>query len=149
MLQLNNLQPLTKKRKRIGRGGGRGGTSGRGETGQGSRTGANSKIGAAFEGGQMPLVRRIPRRGFNNVFKKEVVIVNLRDLEAKFNAGDTVDKVALQNAGLFKNARGASIKLLAKGELKKNLTVCVDSYSQAAADAVINAGGKVVTHKEN
>ena len=71
MLQLNNLQKITKKRKRIGRNGGRGGTSGRGETGQGSRTGANSKLGRAFEGGQMPLARRIPRRGFNNIFQDD------------------------------------------------------------------------------
>ena len=148
MLQLNELKSLTKKRKRIGRNGGRGGTSGRGETGQKSRTGANSKLGRSFEGGQMPLARRIPARGFNNVFADTVAIINIRDLESHFQNGDTVDAAACVTKGLVKNARRCKVKLLAKGAITKNLTVTVDAASQAAIDAVTKAGGKVLLNKE-
>lgn len=148
MLQLNNLQKLTKKRKRIGRNGGRGGTSGRGETGQGSRTGANSKIGHTFEGGQMPLVRRIPRRGFNNIHQDDFRIVNVSELEARFESGSVVSEDMLFEAGIIKNARKCKIKLLAKGTLTKSITVTVHKASKAAMDAVVNAGGKVLINEE-
>ena len=148
MLQLNNLQKLTKKRKRIGRNGGRGGTSGRGETGQGSRTGANSKIGRTFEGGQMPLARRIPRRGFNNVFQDDVRVINLADLESRFEKGAAITEAMLFEVGLIKNARNCKVKLLAKGTLTKDFTVTVHSASKAAIDAVVNAGGKVLINEE-
>lgn len=143
MLQLHNLQKTTKKRKRIGRGGDRGGLSGRGRDGQKGSTGSNSEISFSFEGGQMPLVRRIPRRGFVNVFKKEFVVINLRDLETRFAAGDVVDKKLMVERGLVKRSvmRGL-IKVLGNGELNKKLTVHADAFSKSAIDAIEKVGGK-------
>ena len=148
MLQLSNLQSLKQKRKRIGRNGGRGGTSGRGETGQKSRSGANRKIGHTFEGGQMPLSRRIPCRGFTNVHAVKVTIINLRDLESHFENGATIDVAACMEKGIVKNARGSKLKLLAKGALSKSLTITVDAASKSAMSAVETAGGKVLLNKE-
>ncbi|MBL4588183.1 50S ribosomal protein L15 [Candidatus Babeliales bacterium] len=148
MLQLSNLTSLKQKRKRIGRSGGRGGTSGRGETGQKSRSGANRKIGHTFEGGQMPLSRRIPCRGFTNVHAEKVAIINLRDIESHFENGATVDVAACMEKGLVKNARGSKLKLLAKGALSKSFTINIDAASKSAIIAVENAGGKVLLNKE-
>jgi large subunit ribosomal protein L15 len=147
MFQLNNLDKLKKDRKRVGRGGDRGGTSGRGHKGQGSRSG--SKIKAFFEGGQMPLSRRLPKRGFNNIFKKDVRVLNLCDLELKFNSGDLVDKKSLYEKGIFKGKKSFFIKVLGVGELSKNLIVCVDMFSKSAKQAIEKAGGTVKLIGEN
>lgn len=143
MLQLNKLEKLTEKRKRVGRGGKRGRYSGRGKEGQKSRTGSTSEITAYFEGGQMPLVRRIPRRGFTNIFKKEFNVVNLRDLETKFASGDTVNQESLKEKGLVKGNRNCFIKILGTGVLSKKLTVVVDAISESASQAIQKAGGAV------
>ena len=142
MLQLHNLESLTKDRKRTGRGGSRGGTSGRGHKGQRSRSGGKSNIRASFEGGQMPLSRRLPKRGFNNIFKKDFQLVSLQDLEIKFAAGDTVDKESLMNNGLIKHRKGSLIKILANGELTKKLIINVNAFSKSAVDAISKAGGE-------
>jgi large subunit ribosomal protein L15 len=145
MLQLHNLESLTKKRKRIGRGGSRGGTSGRGHKGQKSRSGG--KLSASFEGGQMPLSRRLPKRGFNNRFKKEFEIIGLKDLEEKFSAGDVVDREALVSKKMISNKK-VLIKVLANGELTKKLTVCVDAFSKPAIELIQKAEGEAQLVKE-
>ena len=103
---------ITEARKRVGRGGKRGRHCGRGKGGQKSRTGSAKELTAAFEGGQMPLVRRIPRRGFTNVFKKEFTLVNLQDLETHYQAGDVVNEATLREKGLVKGKRATLIKIL-------------------------------------
>lgn len=143
MLQLNNLVKIKEERKRVGRGGKRGRYAGRGKEGQKSRTGSNSEIRPSFEGGQMPLVRRIPRRGFTNVFKKVYALVNLIDLEERFNDGDVVTLATLTEKGLVKGRKNNAVKVLGHGELKKKLTVTVNAVSEAAADAIKKAGGSV------
>src|SRR5437016_677451 len=105
MLQLNTLEKLTKRRKRVGRGGDKGGHSGRGHDGQKCRPGAGGELSPAFEGGQMPLVRRIPCRGFVSRNKKEYILVSLDDLERHFTAGQTVDVDALREKGLVKGKK--------------------------------------------
>jgi large subunit ribosomal protein L15 len=147
MFQLHNLESLTKKRKRVGRGGSRGGTSGRGHKGQRSRTGGKSGLNA-FEGGQMPLSRRLPKRGFNNIFKKDFQIVSLKDLEIKFADGDTVNKESLLGSGLIKDRKGSLIKILANGTLSKKLVICADAFSKTAFEAIKNAGGEAKSIKE-
>lgn len=146
MLQLSKLDKLTKNRKRIGRGGDRGGTSGRGHKGQKSRTSGNLK--AFFEGGQMPLPRRLPKRGFTNIFKKDVRHVNVSDLEVKFEAGDIVNKAALCEKGIFKGRKKYFVKILGKGKLTKNLIVEADMFSKSAEAAIKKAGGKITISKE-
>lgn len=143
MLQLNDLEKITEKRKRVGRGGKRGRYCGRGKEGQKSRTGSGSEIKASFEGGQMPLARRIPRRGFNNPFQSDVKIISLRTLEDKFAAGDVVDKVALVTKGVIKGKGSFLIKVLGNGSLTKKLTVAVNAVSQSAQQAIEKAGGQV------
>jgi large subunit ribosomal protein L15 len=131
-----------KKRKIVGRGPatGRGCTAGRGSNGQKSRSGYSRKIG--FEGGQMPLARRIPKRGFNNSqYEKSLQVVNLRDLD-KFNEGDVVDYAALLEKRLV-NRKTDFVKLLAKGEIGKKLHVKVHRASKKAIEAIEKAGGKV------
>lgn len=134
-------------RKRVGRGigSGLGKTSGKGQKGQKSRSGV-SLLG--FEGGQMPLYRRLPKRGFTNIFRKEFEIVNLGDLQKAVDAGTLdakkpVNAEALKAAGLIK-MRKDGVRLLGKGELKAKLSVEVDGASKAAAEAVEKAGGKLV-----
>src|SRR5213596_282208 len=141
-LSLNNLHPAkgsTHKKKRVGRGPGTGlgKTSGRGEKGQKSRSGYSSKIG--FEGGQMPLHRRLPKRGFTNIFKKEHAVVNLADLE-RFDNGATVDEAALRKAGLVKG-QNDGIKVLGNGKLTKKLTVHAVKFSASAKKHIEEAGG--------
>lgn len=144
MLQLHKLVGINKKRKRVGRGGDRGGHSGRGGDGQKCRPGAGSEISASFEGGQMPLSRRIPHRGFNNKnFKTIYSIVNLESLESKFDAGEEVTKETLKAKGLIKRS-GFKIKVLGNGELKKRLTVHADAFSDKAVKAIEKVGGKAV-----
>lgn len=144
MYQLNNLQPLVKKRKRIGRGGSRGGTSGRGNKGQKARSGAH--IGSVFEGGQMPLTRRLPKRGFNNAnFRKEYSVVNIDDLDRIFDAGSTVTKEVLVQKGLIpskKSQGGVWVKIVGNGQLTKKLDVQADAFSKTAQKAISDRGGQ-------
>ncbi len=144
MLSLNTLSPgkgARKAKKRIGRGPGSGfgKTAGRGHKGARSRSGYTCKPG--FEGGQMPLHRRLPKRGFTNIFKKECTIVSLSALD-RFDAGTVIDRDALLAAGLIKNTDNL-IKVLANGEISKALTVDVDKISQGARDKIVAAGGTV------
>ena len=142
MLQLHNLEALKKKRKRVGRGGSRGGTSGRGHKGQKARSGSNT-LKPFFEGGQMPLSRRLPRRGFTNIFKKYYVVIGLKDLERCFNEGETVDKNSLRAKGIIKGRKDPLVKILANGELTKKLDVQADAFSKSAVEKIEKAGGKV------
>jgi large subunit ribosomal protein L15 len=144
-MKLNELKPnegAKKNRKRIGRGqgSGTGGTAAKGHKGQNSRSGGGVRPG--FEGGQMPLQRRLPKRGFNNIFALKVAEVNLRDLERCFDAGAVVDERALVDAGVIKG-RYDVIKLLAKGDLSKSLTVKVNRASGSAKAKVEAAGGSL------
>ena len=144
MLKLNNLSPAKgarRNRKRVGRGpgSGLGKTAGRGHKGARSRSGYSAKPG--FEGGQMPLHRRLPKRGVTNIFKKTYTIVSLRDLD-RFEAGTTVDHQALAEAGLIKSA-DTPVKILANGEISKPLTIDLDKVSRSAAEKIVAAGGSV------
>jgi len=148
MLQLSSLKKIKKDRKRVGRGGDLGGTSTRGHKGQKARSGAHVK--AFFEGGQMPLSRRIPKRGFTNVFKKEILCINISVLESKFNSGDLVNLASLVDKGILKAVkRNSFIKVLGKGSLSKKLDVQVDMFSEAAAIAIKKAGGSVKLIEES
>ena len=143
-MKLHELSPVDgskKSVKRIGRGHGSGWgkTSGKGHKGQKARSGGSIRPG--FEGGQMPLQRRVPKRGFNNIFRKKIVALNLKQLETKFDNGAVVDVDALRNAGLVKNSFDG-VKILGNGELTKSLTVMVDGFSAAAKEAIEKAGGK-------
>jgi large subunit ribosomal protein L15 len=141
-MKLNNLTRLTKKRKRRGRGGGKGGTSGRGHDGQGVRTGDN--IPARFEGGQMPLTRRLPKRGFSNAdFRIAYDIVNIGRLNELFNDGDMVTRESLIAKGALKNSSKARIKILGDGELHKKLMVHAHVFSASATQAIKKQGGEV------
>lgn len=142
-MRLDTLEPTTKKRKRVGRGGSRGGTSGRGHNGQRSRAGGKSRIGSTFEGGQMPLTRRIPRRGFTHLKNVDYELVNIGDLEKLFESDQEVTREVLIESGLVKGRRGSKIKLLASGDLSKTLTVKVDAASKTAQEAVESAGGTI------
>jgi len=140
MLQLNNLNKLTKKRKTVGRGGSRGGTSGKGGKGQTARSGGS--IHARFEGGQMPIHRRLPKRGFSNaLFKTTYSLVKLERLEELFEDGAIITKDMLVEAGCVK--RGQRVKLLANGELHKKLTLEVNACSKSAKEAIERVGGEV------
>lgn len=145
-MQLNELKPAagsTKNVKRLGRGPGSGfgKTSGKGHKGQKCRSGAKSMKG--FEGGQMPLHRRLPKVGFTNIFKKRYALLNLSSLE-RFKTGDVVDENILRDAGLIKGNYDG-IKLLGEGEIKASLTLKVDKASKSAVTKVEAAGGKVET----
>ena len=143
MLQLHNLESLKKKRKRVGRGGSRGGTAGRGHKGQRARSGGPSELKPFFEGGQMPLSRRLPRRGFTNIFKKEYVLIGLKDLELRFDVGAVVTKAALREKGLIQGRKEPLVKILSNGTLTKQLTVHADAFSKSAIEAITKAGGTV------
>lgn len=141
-MELNNLKPKKGARhakKRVGRGpgSGHGKTSGRGEKGQKSRSGFSRKLG--FEGGQMPLHRRIPKRGFTNIFKKDYAVVNVSDLE-RFDNGATIDETTLRQAGLVKGQHDG-VKVLGDGELSKKLTVSATKFSKSAREIIEKAGG--------
>ncbi len=131
-----------KKKKRVGRGegSGLGKTSGRGTKGQRSRSGGGVKAG--FEGGQMPLKRRLPKRGFRNAFRVPNRTVNVGDLARSFKAGDRVDPDTLVEKGLIKNKRGA-VKVLGKGEIDIPLTVRANLFSSGAREKIESCGGKV------
>ena len=142
-MKLHELSPAAgskKDVKRIGRGAasGQGKTAGKGHKGQKARAGRGMQVG--FEGGQMPLQRRLPKRGFNNIFAKEIATVNVSALNM-FEDGATVDIEALVNAGLVKKALDG-VKVLGNGELSKKLTVKVNAYSDAAKQKIEAVGGK-------
>ena len=143
-MTLHELSPAAGSKtaaKRVGRGHGSGWgkTAGKGHKGQNARSGGGVKPG--FEGGQTRMSMRIPKRGFNNIFRKEYAIVNVSDLE-QFNSGVTVDAELLKAAGLVKNSKDG-IKVLGNGELTKSLTVKADKFSDAAKEKIEKAGGKV------
>lgn len=128
-------------RKRIGKGGSRGGTSGRGHKGAGARAGSTSLFG--YEGGQNPTLSRIPKRGFNNAnFRTEYQLVKLADLEV-FEDGQRVDAVVLADRKLIRRGRGP-VKILANGGISKKLTVVADGFSKAAVEKIEAAGGTAV-----
>ncbi len=141
-MDLSHLRPAagaTKKSKRIGRGpgSGHGKTSGKGHKGRGSRSGGNTPPG--YEGGQMPLSRRLPKYGFHNIFRKEFDIVNIGSLD-RFDVGTVVDSAALIKIGLVKNAK-KKIKILADGTLTKALTVKAQAFSKQAQEKIAALGG--------
>ena len=142
-MDLSNLKPAvgsTKTRKRIGRGqgSGTGKTAGKGHKGQKARSGGSIKPG--FEGGQMPMQRRLPKRGFTPLTKKVYALVNLRDLEL-FEAGSVVDLEVLTQSGLV-NSVGDGVKILGTGDLTKALTVKAHKFSKSALEKIAAAGGK-------
>ena len=141
-MDLSHLQPAagaTRKRKRIGRGpgSGHGKTSGKGHKGKGARSGGNTPPG--YEGGQMPLSRRLPKYGFHNIFREEFNIVNIGSLD-KFEVGAVVDIDALVSVGLVKNKKH-KIKILADGALTKALTVKANAFSKQAQEKITALGG--------
>jgi large subunit ribosomal protein L15 len=151
-MRLNELRDnpgARRKSKRLGRGigSGKGKTSGRGVKGQKARTGVSLN---GFEGGQMPIYRRLPKRGFKNLFRKEYAPVNLGALEAAIAAGridaaQPITEDSLRAAGLVRGGKIAGVRLLAKGEITRALTITVSGASTAAVEAVQKAGGTVTT----
>ena len=143
-MKLHELKPAegsTHAPKRLGRGvgSGHGKTSGKGHKGQNSRAGGGVRPG--FEGGQNPLFRRMPKRGFSNISRKNIVALNVRDLE-RFENGTVVTIESLLESGLIKAVKDG-VKILATGELTKALTIRIDKVSPAAAKKIVAAGGKV------
>ena len=141
-MSLNNLKPargskFAKKRVGRGPGSGNGKTAGRGNKGAQSRSGYSYKRG--FEGGQMPLHRRVPKRGFNNIFRTEYEVVNLDQIEARFDSGATVSPDTLRAAGLVNSRQ--PVKVLARGEVSKAFTVQAHKFSGKAAEKIAAAGG--------
>ncbi len=144
-MKLTDLRPAKgakSARKRVGRGegSGQGKTSGKGNKGLKARSGGGTKPG--YEGGQMPLQRRLPKRGFVNVFRREMAVVNVKELN-RFEAGSVVDAEALRREGLVKGECPGGVKLLGNGEVTRKLTVKVDRASKAAVEKVVAAGGTV------
>lgn len=143
-MKLHELAPAagskkTRTRRGRGLGSGLGKTAGRGQKGQNSRSGGGVRSG--FEGGQMPLYRRLPKRGFKNVFAKEYAEVNISQLN-RFEDGATVDPVALIEMGILKNVRDG-ICILGNGTLEKKLTVIANGFTKTAEEKIVAAGGKV------
>lgn len=143
-LQLHKLVPekgANKKRKRVGRGpgSGHGKTAGRGHKGQKSRAGYSSRSG--FEGGQMPLYRRLPKRGFKNIFAKKYTELNIRDLNG-FKEGTTVTPALLREQGILKKVKDG-LRMLGEGDLKKKLTVQAHHFTETAKKKIEQAGGSV------
>ena len=144
-MRLHDLSPAagsTREKKRVGRGpgSGQGKTAGYGHKGQKARSGAK---GRAFEGGQRPMAQRIPKRGFNNIFRTQYAIVNLYTLEDNFEAGAVVDAEAIVAAGILKKTL-AGVKVLGEGSLTKAMTVKAAKFSAAAKAAIEAAGGTVI-----
>jgi large subunit ribosomal protein L15 len=145
-VDLSNLHPAPgsrRPRSRVGRGpgSGNGKTAGRGHKGRGSRSGGNTPPG--YEGGQMPLQRRLPKRGFRNPFRREYAIVNLSAL-TRFAADSVVDPAALAQAGLAGGrGKAAGVKILGKGQLDRKLTVKAHAFSESAKAAIEAQGGSV------
>ncbi len=144
MIGLSNLKPARgsrHRRKIIGRGegSGHGGSATRGMKGQRARSGDGKMSG--FEGGQIPLVRRIPKRGFNSKFRVEYQVINVEELDKLFDKDSVITPVELRKKGLVK--RGLPVKVLGTGDIKKALTVKVDAFSQSALEKVKAAGGSI------
>ncbi len=145
-MKLHTLAPNKGAKHRVkrlgcGESSGHGKTSCKGNKGQKARSGSGTRVG--FEGGQMPLHRRLPKRGFNNInFKTKVEVVNLAQIEKAFNDGDTVTEEALRKAGLI-NRSCDVVKVLGQGELTKKVTIAVDTISASAKEKVEKAGGSV------
>jgi large subunit ribosomal protein L15 len=142
-LSLNNLKPTkgsTHKKKRVGRGpgSGLGKTSGRGHKGQKSRSGYSSRPG--FEGGQMPLQRRLPKRGFTNIFKKEWIEISLAKIDSHFAAGEEVTPEILHERGLIKKAKH-DLVILGNGDLTKSINISAHRFTKTAKDKIEKAGG--------
>ena len=142
-MQIHELSPMpgsthVDKRKGRGHGTGNGKTAGRGHKGQKARSGGGTRIG--FEGGQMPLARRIPKRGFNNIFAKPLDALNIEVLD-KFEDGSVVDVQALLEAGILSKCR-YGVKFLGRGEISKKLTVKASAFSESAKQKIEAAGGK-------
>ncbi len=149
-LALNNLSPTpgsTHKKKRVGRGpgSGLGKTAGKGHKGQKSRSGYSKKIG--FEGGQMPLQRRLPKRGFTNIFKKKWVEISLAKLEENFGANDEITPEVLHERGLIKKAKH-DLVILGNGEISKALKISAHRFTKSAKEKIENAGGSVTEIKK-
>ena len=145
MISLNNLKPpygAIRKKKRLGRGdgSGHGNTCGRGQKGQKARSGGQVK--PYFEGGQMPLYRRLPKRGFKNIFKEEFAIINIRDLVKKFRENEEVTPEKLLEVGLIKK-KNKRIKLLGDGDISFPLLIKVHKISQQAKSKIEAAGGRI------
>ena len=145
-ISLNTLKPAkgsTHKKKRVGRGpgSGLGKTAGRGEKGQKSRSGYSRKVG--FEGGQMPLHRRLPKRGFTNIFKKRWLEVSLAALDQAFSAGEEITPEVLHTRGLIKKAKH-DVVVLGNGEVSKALRVSAHRFTKSAREKIEKAGGSVV-----
>lgn len=143
-MKLHNMAPAPgakTKAKRLGRGigSGLGKTSGKGHKGQWARSGGGVRPG--FEGGQMPLIRKVPKRGFTNIFKKEYTVVNLEQLNA-FDDGAVVNAEKLLKKGIVSKIEPYGLKILGDGKLTKKLTVKANKFSESAAKAIENAGGK-------
>ena len=144
-MKLNSLKPPAgsrKKRKRVGRGdgSGHGGTSCKGAKGQNARSGGGVRPG--FEGGQMPLARRLPKRGFRNVFRKDIIAINIEKLKG-FPAGSVIDEDSLIQAGFVKR-KGDGIKILGKGDLDYPLSLRVSMVSRGARSKIEAAGGSII-----
>ena len=145
-MKINELVPpqgSRKARKRVGRGvaSGTGKTAGRGSNGHNSRSGGGVRPG--FEGGQMPIHRRLPKRGFTNIFKKKIAVVNIKDL-SRFEDNTIVDEELLEKVSLIKGKRDG-VKLLGNGEIDRSLTVKLDSVSKGARDKILAAGGNIAS----
>jgi large subunit ribosomal protein L15 len=143
-MKLNELSPASgshKNKKRLGRGvgSGKGKTAGRGTKGHNSRSGGGVRPG--FEGGQMPIHRRLPKRGFANIFRKKIIEVNIRDL-SRFESGSTVDEAALIRMGLVKGKRDG-IKLLGRGEINYPLKIKINRVSKNAREKIESVGGSI------
>jgi len=144
-LSLNSIKPAkgsTHKKKRVGRGpgSGLGKTAGRGEKGQKSRSGYSAKIG--FEGGQMPLHRRLPKRGFTNIFKKRWLEVSLSALDKAFNESDEITPELLHDRGIIKKAKH-DVVVLGNGELSKPLRISAHRFTKSAREKIEKAGGAI------
>ncbi|MCL1946589.1 MAG: 50S ribosomal protein L15 [Chitinivibrionia bacterium] len=144
MLNLNDLKPAkgaTHHKHRVGRGSGSGwgSTSGRGNNGAKQRSGYSEK--GYFEGGQLPLIRRLPKRGFTNVFKKYYQVVNVSDIDSIAKNGDIVDAQYLFSAGKI-HSKDEMVKVLGNGEIKKSITIKADAFSKSAEEKITKAKGK-------
>jgi large subunit ribosomal protein L15 len=150
-LALNNLHPApgsTHKKKRLGRGpgSGLGKTSGKGHKGQKSRSGYSSRPG--FEGGQMPLQRRLPKRGFTNIFKKQWIEISLAKIEESFKAGDDVTPEILHERGLIKKAKH-DLVILGNGDVSKKLNISAHRFTKSAKEKIEKAGGTATEIKKS
>lgn len=143
MFRLDTLEQIKKPRKRRGRGGSRGGTSGRGHKGQKARSGGS--VHPRFEGGQMPLHRRLPKRGFTNArFAKDVIAINVSLLDS-FDEGTEITKQLLLDTNVIKSRKSKNefvLKILGAGDLTKKLVVHADAFSKSASDIITQAGGE-------